>query len=171
MNLANKITLSRIILGPLFLISYLKENVHFSLFFLFLNLAGDLLDGFVARKRKETTEIGEFIDPFVDLLFFLFVALSFSFTGITQINWFFLPLVFIGLSFVLPSLKYRKVRIFHTKMKYIHTACIYILVLMILLEFDFKTFFWITFTVFTLISLEALLRSLRYFLNRESYIT
>ena len=171
MNLPNRITLSRIILGPLFLISYLMDKTYLSLFFLFLNLFTDLLDGFLARERKETTELGEFIDPFVDLLFFLFVGLGFSLKGTTQINWFFIPLIFIGLSFVLPSFRYKKVKIFHTKMKYLHTACIYLLVLMILFELDFKTFFWITFTVFTLISLETLLRSLRYFLKKESYNT
>ena len=99
MSLANRITLTRIVLGPLFLISYLTGRVYISLLSLFLNLGGDVLDGFLARRRQETTELGEFIDPAIDLLFFLFVGLALSLEEIDEINWFFIPLFFIGISF------------------------------------------------------------------------
>lgn len=162
MNLPTKITLFRIILGPLFLISYLNGRISLSLLFLFLNLFGDLFDGFLARKRKEVTEFGEFIDPLVDLLFFLFVGLSFSLSGVSLINLFFIPLFLIGLSFFLPNISAQKIQLFHTKTKYLHTPLLYLLVSMITLERDYKVIFWIIFIFLTLISLELFLRSIKF---------
>lgn len=159
MNLPTKITLFRMLLGPLFLISYINGEISFSLFFLFSNLFGDLLDGVLARKRKESSELGEFIDPLVDLLFFLFVGLSFSLKGISLINLFFIPLLFIGLSFFLPNISTQKIQIFHTKTKYLHTPLLYLLVSMIILERDYKMIFWMTLAFFVAISLELFLRS------------
>jgi len=171
MNLPTKITLSRIILGPLFLISYLNDRTYVSLFFIFINLVGDVLDGFLARKRKEITKFGEFIDPAIDFIFFLFIWLSFSLKGITQFNWFFIPLMFIILSFAFSNLKHGQLIVLHTKFKLFHTVFIYLLISMILLELNFRTFFWITFTIFSLVSLELFLRSLRDYFQRQSFTT
>jgi len=171
MNLPNKITLSRTILGPLFLISYFNRLFYLSLFTLLLNLFSDVLDGLLARHRKETTKFGEFIDPSADLLFFLFVGLAFSFKSITQVNWFFIPLTFISLSFILLNLKREMIKIPHTKMKFLHTSCLYFLVFMILFELNFRIFFWVTFTVFILISFELFFRSLKYYLQKQSFTT
>ncbi|MFH0987375.1 MAG: CDP-alcohol phosphatidyltransferase family protein, partial [Patescibacteria group bacterium] len=119
------------------------------------------------RKREEVTELGELLDPFVDFLFFIIVGLSFSLKGIKEINWFLIPLGFIILSFVLPSLKLKKFKTPHTKMKFLHTTCIYILTAMILLDIDFHFFFWITFTIFSIISFELFLRNIKFYLAQN----
>lgn len=71
MNLANKITLFRISLIPLFIIIlYLPIRYRpeiAAIIFIFLS-ATDALDGYIARKRKEVTELGKFIDPLADKL-------------------------------------------------------------------------------------------------------
>lgn len=71
MNLANKITILRILFIPLFvailLIPFPYHN--FVAAFVFLIAAStDSLDGYIARKRNEITNFGKFIDPLADKL-------------------------------------------------------------------------------------------------------
>lgn len=71
MNLANKITLARIFLVPVFLL-ILSIKIQYGQFLaaaLFILAAStDGLDGYVARKRKEVTRLGKFMDPLADKL-------------------------------------------------------------------------------------------------------
>jgi cardiolipin synthase (CMP-forming) len=78
MNLANKITISRILLIPFFiaLILYLKWEI--ALFVFILAALSDALDGYIARATKQRTELGEILDPIADKLLILsaFICLS-----------------------------------------------------------------------------------------------
>ena len=68
MNLTNKITLLRILLIPVFVL-FLVWNVKYIAAIIFLLIAlTDALDGYIARKRKEVTELGKLIDPLADKL-------------------------------------------------------------------------------------------------------
>jgi hypothetical protein len=172
MALANKLTLSRIILGPIFLGSFLQGRNEVAFICLLLNLFGDLLDGFLARKRKEVSKLGEIIDPAVDLLFFVFAGLSFFLSGIKEINYFLIPILLIGFSF-LPNLKQgfflftdiNELKIFHTKTKYIHTSLIYLLCFLMIFNLGYEFLFWPTLIFFGLTSLETFLRSLKFSMN------
>lgn len=71
MNLANKITIIRILMVPIFLFFLLvqfKYNVYFAAFIFILAASTDSLDGYVARKRNEITNFGKFMDPLADKL-------------------------------------------------------------------------------------------------------
>lgn len=171
MSLPNKITLSRIILGPLFSISHLNRRPDLAFYCLFLNWFFDVLDGFLARRRKEITKMGELLDPIVDLSFFLFVIIAFSLEGITQINWFLIPIIFIGLAFIVANSKNKKIKTPHTKIKILHAGFIYIMVVMILFEANYETFLWITFIIFSLSSGELFFRSLNNHLRGQSLVT
>jgi cardiolipin synthase (CMP-forming) len=68
MTLANKITLLRILLVPLFIIGLLMGGDYWPLaLFVFLALT-DVLDGAVARLRNQRTVLGTFLDPVADKL-------------------------------------------------------------------------------------------------------
>lgn len=68
MTLANKITLLRILLIPLFIIGLITHNGGWPLaLFVFLSLT-DVLDGAVARFRNQRTVLGTFLDPVADKL-------------------------------------------------------------------------------------------------------
>lgn len=95
MNLANKLTLSRIFLVPIFMLfimpipiwmmnsNYLiyirPELIHINNFielygnkiaaiFFIIAASTDGVDGYIARKRKQVTTFGKFLDPIADKL-------------------------------------------------------------------------------------------------------
>ena len=71
MNIANRITLIRISMIPLFLAVLLLKFPYYDIVAaaVFLIAAGtDGLDGYLARARKEVTNLGKFLDPLADKL-------------------------------------------------------------------------------------------------------
>ena len=71
MNLANKITLARVLLIPIFMIvlfsNFTYSNYIAALIFT-IAAATDALDGYIARSRDQITTFGKFIDPLADKL-------------------------------------------------------------------------------------------------------
>lgn len=71
MNLANKLTIMRIILVPIFLIfiMILKPygTIIATLVFIIASIT-DKLDGYIARSRNQITKFGKFMDPLADKL-------------------------------------------------------------------------------------------------------
>lgn len=71
MNLANKLTLSRIFMIPIFII-FLMQNTPTTMaiagaIFIVASLT-DFLDGYIARSRNLVTKFGKFMDPLADKL-------------------------------------------------------------------------------------------------------
>ena len=71
MNLANKLTLLRIFLVPVFLL-FFAVNIPYgtviaTLIFIIASLT-DQLDGYIARSRNQITNFGKFMDPLADKL-------------------------------------------------------------------------------------------------------
>ncbi len=69
MNMPNKLTLSRIILTPVFMSFFIVENPYSRIFGFFLYLVAaltDLADGHYARKYGIVTGFGKFMDPLAD---------------------------------------------------------------------------------------------------------
>lgn len=81
MNLPNKLTVTRLVLSPVFFLCFFLPNMvaGFSpvLYTIILALLygvmelTDLLDGKIARKRNLVTDIGKVIDPFSDVIMHL----------------------------------------------------------------------------------------------------
>ncbi len=76
LNHANQITILRILLIVPFVLCMLKDEhptmgtyMRYAALLTFLIMAfSDAYDGYVARKRKEVTELGAFLDPMADKL-------------------------------------------------------------------------------------------------------
>lgn len=72
MNLANKLTMLRIFLVPLFLIFIAVKDIPYGTFiatFIFIIASlTDQLDGYIARSRNQITNFGKFMDPLADKL-------------------------------------------------------------------------------------------------------
>ncbi|MCR4404103.1 MAG: CDP-alcohol phosphatidyltransferase family protein [Candidatus Acetothermia bacterium] len=85
MTLANIITLARLALIPA-IIALLLTGRTIAAFALFLTfLIGDLADGALARARRETTALGEFLDPLADKL--LAAGLLAAFAAQGRLSW------------------------------------------------------------------------------------
>src|SRR6056300_1604243 len=79
MNLANKITIARIVMVFIFLIicnidEFLPDNLQLIwkiVGLVFIILAGftDILDGYIARKYNMVTDFGKLLDPLADKIF------------------------------------------------------------------------------------------------------
>jgi len=70
-NLANQLTLSRLALGPLFLLAYLGEfkySIEFALAVAVLIEATDVADGIAARSRQQVSDVGKLLDPMSDTI-------------------------------------------------------------------------------------------------------
>lgn len=86
MTLANRITILRIALIPLFVILFLQENKYpalknWTLAVFAFAIFTDLLDGMAARIRKEKTQLGSFLDPLADKLLITATFVLFAYTG------------------------------------------------------------------------------------------
>ena len=68
MTLANRITILRIILIPVFIITLLESLYPWPVVIFTFTVITDALDGFVARYRKQITPLGSFLDPMADKL-------------------------------------------------------------------------------------------------------
>lgn len=69
MNLANKITIARVLMIPLFMIILFSDfsNSNYIAAIIFtIAAATDGLDGYIARSRNQITTFGKFIDPLAD---------------------------------------------------------------------------------------------------------
>jgi len=78
MNLANKISIARIILIPFFISAIVYSRMEIALFFFILAVISDAADGFIARTRNQKTQLGTMLDPMADklLLMSAFICLS-----------------------------------------------------------------------------------------------
>jgi CDP-diacylglycerol--glycerol-3-phosphate 3-phosphatidyltransferase len=71
MNLANKITILRIILVPIFLFFIaikIKYGLYIATAVFIIAALTDTLDGYIARSRNQITKFGKFLDPLADKL-------------------------------------------------------------------------------------------------------
>ena len=80
MNTANKLTMLRVVLIPVFLVLlYLPIPFHmaFALVIFILASVTDFIDGYVARHYDQITDFGKFMDPLADKLLVLSAMLWF----------------------------------------------------------------------------------------------
>jgi len=78
MNLANRITITRIILTPIFIAAVVYGRMDIALILFAIAVISDGLDGFVARSMHQKTSIGTILDPVADkiLLISAFICLT-----------------------------------------------------------------------------------------------
>ncbi len=78
MNLANKISIARIILIPFFIVAVIYSRTEIALILFMLAVISDGVDGFIARTRNQKTKLGTIIDPVADKLLLVSAYISLS---------------------------------------------------------------------------------------------
>ncbi|MBI3012535.1 MAG: CDP-diacylglycerol--glycerol-3-phosphate 3-phosphatidyltransferase [Elusimicrobia bacterium] len=107
MNLANKLTLIRLVLVPVFMVFTVIDNTEtriFALLIFILAAVTDLYDGYVARKYGTITTFGQFMDPLADK--FLISSAFICFVGLKEIHvsaW--MVVLIIGREFLITGLR------------------------------------------------------------------
>ncbi len=78
MNLPNTLTLTRVLLIPLFVIFIINNNFGWALITFVIAGITDGIDGLLARITHQRTELGAYLDPIADklLLFSAFITLA-----------------------------------------------------------------------------------------------
>ncbi len=78
LNLANKITILRIILIPFFIAAVIYSKLEIALIIFIIAVISDGADGFIARALKQKTILGTILDPVADKLLLLtaYICLS-----------------------------------------------------------------------------------------------
>ncbi len=87
MNLANKLTMLRVLLVPVFIIFMIIDSFWANIIALLIFIAAsitDYFDGAIARKQNTITTFGIFFDPLADKL--LVTSAFISFVGIYTLN-------------------------------------------------------------------------------------
>lgn len=84
MNTANKLTMLRVVLIPVYMVVlYLgfTGSMYVALAIFIIASLTDLLDGYVARHYNQTTDFGKFMDPLADKVLVIAAMLWFVETG------------------------------------------------------------------------------------------
>ena len=87
MNTPNKLTLSRIILSPIFMVFFIMDNDYcrvLSLIIFTFAALTDLWDGHLARKYGIVTSFGKFMDPLADKILTSTAFVSFLALGAVE---------------------------------------------------------------------------------------
>jgi CDP-diacylglycerol--glycerol-3-phosphate 3-phosphatidyltransferase len=116
MTIPNKLTVSRLILSPLFFLCFflpvwldgitqtdwlsLPLVIVLSVLFLCIEIS-DLVDGIIARSRNLVTDIGKLLDPFADVMSRMTYFICFTIYGIMP-AWIFIVLFYreLGIIFI-----------------------------------------------------------------------
>ena len=84
MNTANKLTMLRVVLIPVFLLSlylWYPQSNYIALAIFILASCTDFVDGYIARHYNQITDFGKFMDPLADKLLVLAAMMWFAELG------------------------------------------------------------------------------------------
>jgi len=84
MNVPNLISLSRFFLIPFFIWAIMLDGIKgacLALVVLCISGLSDVLDGYLARKYNQVTDLGKVIDPLADKFIIISAALTLVYTG------------------------------------------------------------------------------------------
>ena len=111
LNLPNTLTILRVVSVPFFMYFLLEGSQLFRFFaFVLFSLASitDLVDGYLARKWKQETELGKFLDPLADKMLVLGAFSTFLFVTHQVRVW--MVLCIIGRDMLITVLRYLSIQ-------------------------------------------------------------
>ena len=167
MNLANKFSIIRLFLTPVFVLSvlyYREDNLVFANLPLIIFLTAiitDAVDGFIARRYGQTTRLGKILDPLADkfLLIVAFITLTFTASIPPYLRippWILIIVltrdifILIGASIIYMTFEYMEFR--PSMLGKITTFFQMMTVLSVLLRVRYSYIVWTTTAVFTVLS-------------------
>jgi CDP-diacylglycerol--glycerol-3-phosphate 3-phosphatidyltransferase len=189
MSLAHYFTFLRILLSPAFPFIYLKyewlgipiKSLPYIMLFLFCICEfSDLIDGMIARKRNQVTDLGKILDPMADSItrISLFLTFTQGFVALPLM----LVLVFLYRDFIISTLRtlcaLRGVTLaarFSGKVKAVVQACALFLILLLMIPYTWgalslETFRQICFTAVSITAIYTVISAADYFYANRMYV-
>ena len=77
-NFINFMTIARMLLAPIILVSLIFSNYLICVILFFLAGLTDYFDGYLARKYNAESELGEILDPIADKILVVFILIGLS---------------------------------------------------------------------------------------------
>lgn len=160
-NLANKISITRIILIPFFIAAIVYSKTEIALVLFIMAIISDGLDGFIARTFKQKTVFGTILDPVADklLLVSAYICLSIVNTIPPHLKMPpYVPIIIISrdVIIVLGSVMVHFIRgdlkISPSIIGKITTFFQMITIVSILIRFEYSSFIWNTAVILTILS-------------------
>ena len=189
MNLAHYFTLLRIFLSPLFPLLYLGREwlgipllylPYVLLVLLIISEFSDVIDGFLARKRNQVTDLGKILDPMADSITRISLFLTFT-QGFVQLP-LMIVLVFLYRDFFISTLRtlcaLRGLALaarISGKLKAIIQACVAFLIVLLMIPYtagylSLETFQTISLYAISFAAIYTVASAFDYFYANRIYI-
>jgi len=161
MNWANRITILRIVLTPIFIAAILYHRLGLALAIFILASITDGLDGYIARVRQEKTRLGAIMDPMADKLLIVSAYISLSIvTGLPEYLKMpvYVPIIVISrdviilLGALIIYLNNGRLDIKPTVLGKVTTTLQMITIVSVLLQFIYSSWIWNVMIVLTIVS-------------------
>jgi cardiolipin synthase (CMP-forming) len=81
LNIPNTLTITRIVIIPIFITSIIYNRYDYSLYLFIIAALTDLFDGLFARLKNQKTALGTFLDPLADKFLLVTSFIIFSVYG------------------------------------------------------------------------------------------
>lgn len=178
MNIANKITIIRILLVPFFIAFILYMKVNLALMVFLVAVISDAVDGLIARAWKQKTKLGAMLDPIADkiLIVSAFICLIFVKDPPHSIKFpTYVPIVVISrdaiilLGTVLIHMLKGDIEIRPSSLGKITTFLQMLTIISFLMQFEYAKIIWEVMVVFTVLSgLDYIIRGTRILSERNN---
>ncbi len=146
LNLANAITVSRILLMPFLFMFVVEENRN--AFFVGYIIVGstDFLDGFIARKLNQVTKLGKILDSIADIFFYIptawFLMVLYPEYIMPNLLWLVGAFLVYFASFIVSIIKFGKPIMMHTSLLRFNAVLVFS---MVILSYFLNTTYLLTF--------------------------
>lgn len=82
MNIPNILTIARFFLIPVYIVVFYAGNYHYAFYIMVLAGVTDVVDGYIARRYNQITEVGKMLDPLADKAMMITVILTLAIKGL-----------------------------------------------------------------------------------------
>jgi phosphatidylglycerophosphate synthase len=146
LNLANAITVSRIIFMPFLFMFVIQENRNAFLAGYIIVGSTDFLDGFIARKLNQVTKLGKMLDSIADIFFYIptawFLMVLYPQYIMPNILWLIGAFLVYFTSFIVSIIKVGKPIMMHTSLLRFNAVLVFA---MVILSYFMNTTYLLTF--------------------------
>jgi phosphatidylglycerophosphate synthase len=146
LNLANAITVSRIIFMPFLFMFVIQENRNAFLAGYIIVGSTDFLDGFIARKLNQVTKLGKMLDSIADIFFYIptawFLMVLYPQYIMPNVLWLIGAFLVYFTSFIVSIIKVGKPIMMHTSLLRFNAVLVFA---MVILSYFMNTTYLLTF--------------------------